>query len=152
MGRNIYDFHLYWQYVFDANRCHCVRSILSTSVVSLWQIFLCWVPGFESLWLSIGAFLLLVGLSRRTVHHFADDIFKRIFLKEVLEWASFVLSEISLKLVPRGSINNNSALGQIMALHQTGDKSSYEPKVATGTDAYVALGVNELKLHISYSV
>ena len=38
--------------------------------------------------------------------HFADDIFKRIFFNEKFR----ILIKISLKFVPKGSIDNNPAL------------------------------------------
>ena len=43
--------------------------------------------------------------------HFADAIFKRIFLNENVR----ISIEISLEFVPRGQINNIPALVQIMA-------------------------------------
>ena len=49
---------------------------------------------------------------------FADDIFKRIFLNE----NAWILIKISLKFVPKGSINNIPALVQIMAWRRPGDK------------------------------
>ena len=42
---------------------------------------------------------------------FADDTFKRIFLNENV----IISIKISLKFVPKGPINNNPALVQIMA-------------------------------------
>ena len=45
-----------------------------------------------------------------------------IFLNE----SYFILMQISLKFVPRGSIYNMSALAQVMALRRTGDKPSSE--------------------------
>ena len=48
--------------------------------------------------------------------HFADNIFKLIFL-----------IEISLKFVPKGPINNIPTLVQIMARHLPGDKPLSEP-------------------------
>ena len=48
----------------------------------------------------------------------ADILFKYIFLNEKV-WISI---EISLKLVPDGSINNKAALVQIMAWCRLGDK------------------------------
>ena len=53
---------------------------------------------------------------RQNGHQFADDIFK--FLNENV----WTLIKISLKFVPKGSINNIPALLQIMAWHQPGDK------------------------------
>ena len=47
-----------------------------------------------------------------------DDIFKCIFLNENA-WISI---KISLKIVPKGPINNIPALVQIMAWRRPGDK------------------------------
>ena len=57
--------------------------------------------------------------------HFADNIFKSIFLNENV-WIEI---KISLKLVPEGSINNIPALVQIMAWHKPGDNLLYEPMI-----------------------
>ena len=51
-------------------------------------------------------------------HHFAEDIFKCIFLNE----NGLISIKISLNFVPKGSINNIPALVQIMAWCQSGDK------------------------------
>ena len=50
--------------------------------------------------------------------HFADDIFKCIFLNENI----WIPIKISLKFVPKGHINNIPALVQIMAWRRPGDK------------------------------
>ena len=55
---------------------------------------------------------------RQNVRHSPDDIFKCIFLSENV----WLLLRISLKLVPRGLINNIPALVQIMARCRPGDK------------------------------
>ena len=55
--------------------------------------------------------------------HFADDVFKCIFLNENV-WISL---KISLKFVPKGPINNIPSLVQIMAWHRTGNKPLSEP-------------------------
>ena len=55
--------------------------------------------------------------------HFADDIFKYIFLNENV----LSLIEISLKFIPKGPINNTPALVQIMACRRPGDKPLPEP-------------------------
>ena len=60
---------------------------------------------------------------RQNGRHFADDIFKRIFLNENI----WILIKISLKFVPKGSINNIPALVQIMAWRRPGDKPLAEP-------------------------
>ena len=50
--------------------------------------------------------------------HFADDIFKCIFLNENI----WIPIKISLKFVPQGPINNIPPLVQIMAWRRPGDK------------------------------
>ena len=55
---------------------------------------------------------------RQNGRHFADDIFKRIFVNENI----LIPIKISLKFDPRGSINNIPALVQIMAWCRPGDK------------------------------
>ena len=55
---------------------------------------------------------------RQNGRHFPDNIFKCIFLNEN-EWISI---KISLKLVPKGQINNIPSLFQIMAWRRPGDK------------------------------
>ena len=64
---------------------------------------------------------------RRNRCHYADDIFKCIFLHEHV-WISV---EISLKLVPKGPINNIPALVQIMAWRRSGDKPLSEPMMVS---------------------
>ena len=57
--------------------------------------------------------------------HFADDIFKCIFLNENV----WIPIKISLKFVPKGPINNIPAMVQIMAWRRPGDKPLFEPMV-----------------------
>ena len=64
--------------------------------------------------------------SRQNGHHFADDIFKRIYLNENIS----ISINISLKFIPYGPIDNISALVHIMAWHRPGDKPLSEPTVA----------------------
>ena len=64
---------------------------------------------------------------RQNGRHFADDMFKCIFLNENV----WIPSEISLKFVPKGSINNNPALFQIMAWRRPGDKPLSEPMMVS---------------------
>ena len=59
--------------------------------------------------------------------HSADDIFKRIFFNENV-WISI---NISLKFVPKGPINNITALVQIMAWRRSGDKPLSEPMMVS---------------------
>ena len=60
---------------------------------------------------------------RQNGRHFADDIFKCIFLNKNV-WISI---KISLKFVPKGPINNIPALVEIMAWRRPGDKPLSEP-------------------------
>ena len=73
----------------------------------------------------------------------ADDIFNRIFL----EWKKIRISiKISIKFVPKGPINKIPALFQTMAWRRPGDKPLSEPMLPQFTDAYAALGGDELVL------
>ena len=60
---------------------------------------------------------------RQDGRRFPDDIFKWIFLNEII-WISI---KISLTFVHRGPINNIPSLVQIMAWRQPGDKPLSEP-------------------------
>ena len=64
---------------------------------------------------------------RQNGRHFADDMFKCIFLNENI----WIPIEISLKFVPKGSINNNPALFQIMAWRRPGNKPLSEPMMVS---------------------
>ena len=60
---------------------------------------------------------------RLNKRHFADDIFKCIFLNENV----WILLKISLKFVPKVRINNIPTLVQIVAWRRPGDKPLSEP-------------------------
>ena len=64
---------------------------------------------------------------RQNGRHFADDIFKCIFLNENV-WISI---KILLKFVPKGPISNIPALVQIMAWRRPGDMPLSEPMVVS---------------------
>ena len=64
---------------------------------------------------------------------FADDIFKCIFINE----KSFILIRISLKFVPKGLIDNGTALVQVMFWHLIGTKPLPEPMLIQYTTAYM---------------
>ena len=66
---------------------------------------------------------------RQDGRHFPDDVFKWIFLNEII----WILIKISLKFVPKGPINNIPALVQIMAWHHPGNKSLSEPMMVSLT-------------------
>ena len=60
---------------------------------------------------------------RQNGRHFAEDIFKRIFMNKNVR----ISINISLKFVPKGIINNIPALVQVMAWCRPGDKPLSEP-------------------------
>ena len=75
--------------------------------------------------------------------HFADDIFKRLLMNEKL----CISIRISLKFVPKGPIDNKSALVQVMAWCRTGNKLLPEPMMSQFTDAYMRHKGDELTVH-----
>ena len=70
---------------------------------------------------------------RQNGRDFANDIFKRIFLKEKARF----FTKISLKFVLKGPIDNNPALVKIMTWRRLGDKPLSEPTLTRFTDAYL---------------
>ena len=52
----------------------------------------------------------------------------------------YILIRISLKFVPKGPIDNKSALVQVITCRQTGDKPFPEPMLTQFTYIYTALG------------
>ena len=67
--------------------------------------------------------LIITLRPRQDGRHFADDTFKCIFFNENLR----ISMKISLKLVPKGPIDNIPSLVQIMAWRRPGDKPLSEP-------------------------
>ena len=66
---------------------------------------------------------------RQKGRHFADDIFKCIFLNENV----WIPIKISMKFVLKGPINNISAMVHIMAWRRPGDKPLSEPMMVSLT-------------------
>ena len=62
------------------------------------------------------------------------------FLNEIVS----ISIKISLKLVPKGPINNIPALVQLMAWRHPGDKLLSEPMMIISLSIYAPLGLNEL--------
>ena len=77
--------------------------------------------------------LIITLKPRQNCHHFADDIFKCIFLNDSL-WISL---KISLMCVPKVRINNISGLVKVMAWRRSSDKPLSEPMMVWFTDAYM---------------
>ena len=63
----------------------------------------------------------------------ADDIFKHIFFNGNIR----ISIQVSLKFVPKGLIDNTSALVQVMAWRPAGDKPLPEAMITLFTDAYM---------------
>ena len=63
----------------------------------------------------------------------AGNIFRCIFVNE--KFCNLI--KISLKFVPKGPIDNNPALVQIMAWRWLGDKPLSDPMLTRFTDAYM---------------
>ena len=83
-------------------------------------------PWYSNLCLAWGqpqVNLIITLRPRQDGRHFADDIFKCVFLNENIS----ISINISLKFVPKGPINNIPALVQIMAWRHPGDKPLSEP-------------------------
>ena len=100
----IETFYLFYRVYFKFMDLNCV-SLLMINWSSLWQYG----------------------------RHFADDIFKSIFVNDNF----FIVINILLKFAPKGPIDNNSALVQTMAWRRIGDKPLSEPVLIRFTDAYV---------------
>ena len=62
----------------------------------------------------------------------ADDIFLHLLNEKVR-----ISIKISLKFVPKGPIDNESALVQVMAWRRTRDKPLTEPMLTQISDAYM---------------
>ena len=62
--------------------------------------------------------------------HFMNEKFFDFNLKSILIWTS-------LKFVPKGPIDNKSAMVQVMAWCHTGSKPLPKPMVTLFTDAYM---------------
>ena len=77
--------------------------------------------------------------SRQNVRHFADNIFKCIFLNEDI-WISI---NISMKFVSKSRINNIPALVQIMAWRRLSDKPLSDPMMVN-LQTHICVGLNEL--------
>ena len=101
-----------------------------------------WLPTFNISWPDQKTDILQVTVIKRQRYyafntlrprqngrHFADDIFKCIFLNENV-WMPI---KISMKFVPKGPINNIPSLVQIMAWRRPGDKPLSEPMMVSLT-------------------
>ena len=98
-----------------------------------WKVKLCFLQissGFLWFYMTIVSWMITFPTKsvntlrpRRNIRHFTDDIFKCIFMNENI----LISIKISLKFIPKGPIDNNTALVQIMAWRRPGDKPLSEP-------------------------
>ena len=81
--------------------------------------------------------MFLVGLNSsppgQNGRRLADDNFKCIFMNGKF----CILIQISLKIVPNGLVDNQSALVQVMAWHRAGNKWYLEPLLTQSTEVYM---------------
>ena len=85
---------------------------------------------------------------RQNGRHFADDIFKCIFLNKNV----WIPIKISMKFVPKGPINNIPALVQIMAWRRPGDKPLSEPMMVSLTTHICATWPQWVKMGFMWHV
>ena len=99
---------------------HSILYILCMSLLSCKPWF---VISDDMIWGLDCIYFINTLRQRQNGRHFADDMFKWIFLNENV----WIPIEIPLKFVPKCSINSNTALFQIMAWRRPGDKPLSEP-------------------------
>ena len=122
-----------------------INVMIHSETVNMWHnivvMSLIWLMSSLGLWYSPDSTMYAVQKStklcdclpintlrlRQNGSHFADDIFKCIFLNQNA-WISL---KISLKFAPKVRINNIPALVQIMAWHRLGDKPLSEPMMVS---------------------
>ena len=118
--------------VFIYNKYNLNTFVLSFYLVVFLTFLFLYVMFMCSLGLGSGrlcARVFFINILRpwQNGRHFADDIFKCIFLNENA-WISL---KISLKCVPYVRINNIPALVQIMAWRRPGDKPLSKPMMVS---------------------
>ena len=107
---------------------HTAWETMIKSYINLWHLFteplpddylrICQFGAEASLLVNEETDIINTLRPKQNGRHYADDIFKCIFLNENV----WIPIEISLKFVPKGPINNIPALVQIMAWRRSGDK------------------------------
>ena len=80
---------------------------------------------------------------RRNGHHFVDDILKPTSSHE----NCCILTDISLKFLPESSINNKSALVQMMAWHRREQASIWTNEGPIYWHIYASPSLNEFKVN-----
>ena len=113
----------FWEYIdyFDA-KWYLLSWCASCKTFGTYSINFHHYPPTQSPWCAFNTLR-----PRQNGRHFADDMFKCIFLNENV----WIPIEISLKFVPEGSVNNDPSLFQIMAWRRPGDKPLSEPMIVS---------------------
>ena len=106
-----------WKLMWSTQSAFILIYIEKTSSIHIWGMLL----SAHAAWCHFNTLR-----PRQNGRHFPDNTFKCIFFNENV-WISI---KISLKFVPKGSINNIPALVQIMAWRRLGAKPLSEPMVA----------------------
>ena len=107
-----------YTHLYDSVYGHGISSALS-----IWQ----WAVDFKCTRRETIDIRLNTLRPRQNGRRFADDTFRCIFWNENVR----ISIKISLKFVPKGLINNNPALVQIMAWRLPGDKPLSEPMMVS---------------------
>ena len=108
-------------YSHKKDKVSCCLKMLAIPSLNLLSILIEWI------FLSITPTTVKTLRPRENGRHFADDIFKCIFVNGNF----WIPIKISLKFVPKDPINNISALVQIMAWRRPGDKPLSEPMMVS---------------------
>ena len=112
----------------------CMFEVNDDAWIMIHGIMTCYISCVIESWWKILAYC---GINSsppgQNGRHFANDTFRCIFLNEKL----CILFKISLKFVPKGPIDNDTALVWIMAWRRIGDKSLSEPMLTQFTDTYM---------------
>ena len=110
-----------WSLFYNGGKCRIYESLRIG-----WCTFRCVWMGHMHIVILIQC--INTSRPRQNGRHFADDIFKCIFLNHENVWIPI---KISMKFVPKGPINNIPALVLIMAWRRPGDKPLSEPMIVS---------------------
>ena len=113
----------YFVWNFEGYTCNSIQNIM---LIQNSSIFI-QENAFEYVVCKMLANLFRALMCQQNGCHFADDIFKHMFINENV----WIPIKISLKFVPKGPINNIPALVQIMAWRRAGNKPLSEPMMVS---------------------
>ena len=115
-----------WQFIIGSDICD--------TILCFYNLY------YQQHWWNIGLFVwggvtdfFYSSLPGQHGRHFTDDIFKHIFMNEKF----YISIKVSLKFVPKGTIDKKSAVMQVMAWRRTGTKLLPELLLTLFIDAYM---------------